>query len=100
MNIITLEIDIDHIHLYIEIPPQRSVGEGVRILKSISARYMFKYHPIIKKKLWGGKLWEGSYFVRGIGEGVTADMVQRYIENHSEHAQNSKQLRLFPKGKA
>ena len=60
---------------------------------------MFKYWPSLKKYLWGGKLWEGSYFVRGVGEGVTAEMVERYIKNHSEKAQNSKQLTLFPKGK-
>ena len=56
MNIINMEVDIDHVHLNIEIPPQRSVGEAVRILKSISARRMFKEWPVLKKKLWGGKL--------------------------------------------
>ena len=100
MNIINLEVDVDHVHINIEIPPQRSVGEAVRILKSVSARRMFKEWPVLKRKLWGGNLWEGSYFARGVGDGVTADMVKRYIENHSEKAQNSKQLKLFPKGKA
>ena len=99
MNIINLEVDIDHVHVNIEIPPQRSVGGAVRILKSLSARGMFKDWPRLKEKLWGGNLWEGSYFVRAIGDGVTAKMVERYIENHSEKAQNSKQLKLFPKGK-
>ena len=36
---------------------------------------------------------EGSYFVRRIGEGVTADMVRRYVKNHSEQAKNSKRSR-------
>ena len=100
MNIINLEVDIDHVHINIEIPPQRAVGAAVRILKSLSARHMFKDWPNLKEKLWGGNLWEGSYFVRAIGDGVTAQMVERYIEHHSEKAQNSKQLKLFPKGKA
>ena len=84
MNIINLEVDTDHIHLNIEIPPQRSVGAAVRILKSLSARRMFKDWPRLKERLWGGNLWEASYFVRGVGEGVTAKMVERYIEHHSE----------------
>ena len=100
MKVLGLEVDVDHVHIHIEIPPRLSVAEGVRILKSISARYMFGHWPGLKKILWGGKLWEGSYFVRALGEGVTADMVSRYIEHHSEKAQSSKQLKLFPKGKA
>ena len=100
MNIINIEVDEDHVHINIEIPPQRAVGEAVKILKSLSARFMFQQYPILKKKLWAGNLWEGSYFVRGIGEGVTAEMVRKYIELHSESAQNSEQLKLFPKGKS
>ena len=100
MNVESLEVDVDHVHLYIEIPPQRSVGEAVRILKSISARLMFKRFPNIKKYLWEGHLWEASYFVRAVGDGVTAEMVKQYIEQHSEKAQISAQLSLFPKEKA
>ena len=95
MNIVSLEVDDDHVHLYIEIPPQRSVGDAVRILKSISARAMFKRFPSIKRHLWGGRLWEASYFVRSVGDGVTAEMVKRYIEQHTEKAQISAQLNLF-----
>ena len=100
MNIETIEVDTDHVHMYIEVPPQKSVGEAVRILKSISARIMFERFPNLKRYLWGGHLWEASYFVRSVGDGVTAEMVKRYIEQHSEKAQSSAQLELFPKGKA
>ena len=99
MNIESIEVDVDHVHLYMEIPPQKSVGEAVRILKSISARLMFQRFPNIKRYLWGGNLWESSYFARSVGDGVTAEMVKRYIELHSDHAQSSAQLELFPKGK-
>ena len=99
MNILNLEVDIDHLHIYIEIPPQKSVGSAVGILKSKSARLMFKQYPVLKKMLWAGNLWEGSYFVRAVGEGVTAAMIDKYIDQHSEKAVNFKQLELFPKGK-
>lgn len=97
MNIEALEVDEDHVHLYIEIPPQRSVGEAVRILKSVSARMMFKRFTYFRKKLWSGKLWGASYFVRTVGEGVTAGMVRRYIEVHAEKGVESAQGNLFPK---
>ena len=60
MNIINLEVDVDHVHINIEIPPQRSVGEAVRILKSVSARRMFKEWPVLK----------GSYGAETFGKEV------------------------------
>ena len=97
MTILSLEVDVDHVHLYIEIPPQRSIGSGVGILKSLSARRLFKKFPYLRKTYWGGALWESSYFVRAVGEGVTAEMVDQYIKKHSEMAQGSQQLNLFGK---
>jgi len=99
MMLETLEVDIDHVHLYIEIPPQLSVGKAVGLLKGYSARFMFERYPYLKRLLWSGHLWEASYFVRAVGEDVTADMVKRYIEHHSEQAQNAVQAELFPKSK-
>ena len=100
MEVMTLEVDVDHVHIYIQVPPQRSVGRAVGILKSISARVMFKRFPYLKRKLWAGELWEDSYFARTVGEGVTAEMVQRYIKSHADKALESVQTELFTKGKA
>lgn len=97
MNIQTIEVDIDHVHIYVEIPPQRSVGSAIGVLKGLSARYMFERFPNLKKLLWRGHLWESSYCVRSVGEGVTAEMVRKYIEKHSEKAQSSVQMSLFDK---
>jgi putative transposase len=96
MNIQSLEVDEDHVHLYIEIPPQRSVGRAIGILKSVSARLMFKRFSYFRRKLWGGELWGDSYFVRTVGEGVTAAMVRRYIANHAEAGLEPAQGELFP----
>ena len=98
MNILSIEIDIDHIHIYIEIPPKIAVGRAVGMLKSLSSRFIFQRFPYLKQKLWAGNLWEASYFARSVGEGVTGHMVKRYIEKHSEQAQNPVQAELFPKG--
>lgn len=97
MNIQSIEVDEDHVHLYIEIPPQRSIASGVKILKSVSARMMFKRFGYFKKKIWSGNLWGASYFVRSVGEGVTAAMVKRYIEQHAEKGLEPAQGVLFPR---
>lgn len=95
-NIQAMEVDVDHVHLYIEIPPQKSVGEAVRVLKSVSARMMFKRFSYFKKKIWSGKMWGASYFVRTVGQGVTAEMVKNYIKMHAEKGLEPAQADLFP----
>lgn len=97
MLIEEIEVDEDHVHLYIAIPPQRSVGSAVRVLKSVSARMMFKRFAYLKRKLWAGELWGDGYFVRTVGEGVTAAMVRRYIERHATKGLEPAQQELFPK---
>ena len=95
MQVLVIEVDIDHVHVQIEIPPQRSVGSGIGILKSVSARMMFKRFAYLKRKFWSGEMWGASYFVRSVGEGVNASMVQRYISKHGERAMQPAQLSFF-----
>jgi len=95
MNIQSMEVDDNHVHLYIEIPPQKSVGKAIGILKSVSARMMFKRFSYLKRKLWAGEFWGDSYFVRTVGEGVTAAMVRRYFEQHADKGLEPAQGKLF-----
>ena len=91
-----IEVDVDHVHLFVEIPPQQSVGQAVRAFKSLSARYMLKRFPHLRRHFWGASMWSPSYFVRTIGEGVTAETVRRYIETHEERSElGSAQAELF-----
>ena len=100
MQVEAIEVDVDHVHLYIQVPPQRSVGRAVGILKSVSARMMFKRFPYLKRTLSAGQLWSASYFARSVGEGVTAALIKCYIESHEERVLGPAQAELFPKEKA
>ena len=46
-----MEIAEDHVHIFTSIPPKYSVGERVRVLKSVSAKEIFQRHPEVKKEL-------------------------------------------------
>ena len=96
----TMEVAQDHVHLLIEIPPKQSVGGTVRKLKSLSARYMFKRFPYLRRVFWSDEMWSPSYFVRSVGDSVTAAMVSRYIQTHEERATlGPVQAKLFPKAR-
>jgi len=100
MYVEAVEVAVDHVHLCVAIPPQQSVGTAVRKMKSMSARYMFKRFPDLKRTMWTAELWSPSYFVRTVGDRVTADVIRRYIESHDDAAALGVQAELFPSGKA
>ena len=80
----TMEVMEDHVHLFLGVPPRYAPSEVVNILKSISAKMLFKEFPAIKTELWGGELWNDGYFVRSVGDKVTAEVIRRYIKHQHQ----------------
>ncbi len=66
----------------------------MRILKSKSARALFREFPGLRRKLWAGELWEDGYFVRTVGDRMTSEVIERYIRSHRELEQGPAQLDL------
>ena len=98
MNILAMQVDEDHVHIIVDIPPQLSVGAAVGAFKSLSAKYMLKRFPNLKRYFWAGPFWSPSYFVRTVGEGVNAETVQNYVKNHDEKGElGPVQAELFPR---
>jgi putative transposase len=90
----TIGIMEDHVHIFMGGPPRYSPAEMVQIMKSISAREVFKKFPKLRKHLWAGELWNDGYFVRSVGDKVIADIIRKYIE-YQTHEENSSQLKMF-----
>ena len=84
----------DHVHVFLSFPPRYSIAHVVGVLKSISASKVFEEFSEVKKDLWGGEFWEDGYFVRTVGDKVTADLIKRYIRYHQDEV-HGKQLKLF-----
>ena len=91
----TMEIARDHMHIFLSFPPRHSISRVVGMLKSISARVIFEEHPEVKRDLWGGEFWEDGYFVRTVGDKVTAEVIRKYIEYHREEERTPRQLEWF-----
>ncbi len=92
----TMEVMEDHVHIFVEVPPRYSPAEAVQILKSISAREVFKKFPKLRKQLWAGEVWSDGYFVRSVGDKVTSDIIRKYIK-YQTHDEDPLQLRMFEK---
>ena len=73
-----IELTEDHVHLFLEIHPSTSLSNVVQYLKGGSSYGLFKLHPELKKRYWGGNLWSSGKFFRSVGN-VTADTIKHYI---------------------
>lgn len=74
-ELIEMEVSNEHVHILLSFPPKRSIREVVRIIKSISARELFRAFPSLKQRLWSGQLWEDGYFARTVGDRMTRDVI-------------------------
>lgn len=79
IRIIACEIMPDHIHLLADCKPQIRPSDAVKLLKGNTARWLFMTHPEIKEELWGGHLWNPSYFITTVSE-RSREQVTHYIQ--------------------
>jgi putative transposase len=74
-----LNVQEDHVHLFLSALPSTAPSLIANTLKGITARQVFKRFPSIKKQLWGGSFWSRSYYVGTVGD-MTETTVKKYIE--------------------
>ncbi len=75
----TVNTDLDHIHLQIEIPPDVAVSSVVQRLKMITSIRLRKKYKFIKDMYLDSNIWSVGYFSSTIGLNET--IIKRYIEN-------------------
>ena len=90
-----MEVSPDHVHIFCSFPPRYSIAQVVSRFKSLSARAIFREYPQVKRKLWGGELWEDGYFARTVGDKVTAEVIRKYIQHHRAEKENGLQFKLL-----
>lgn len=93
-HIDTMEVMADHVHVFIEAAPSYAPARVVQIMKSISAKELYKRFPELRKKMWSGAIWEEGYFVRSVGDAVTSDVIRKYIKYQQNEVKPS-QSKMF-----
>ena len=78
ISVVEMECMPDHIHILIGCSPQHFIPDVVKVFKGNSARHIFMAYPELKNQLWGGHLWNPSYFVATVSDNTSAQ-VQEYI---------------------
>ena len=93
-------VDKDHVHFLIQSVPTKSPTQIITIVKSLTAREIFKKHPEVKKQLWGGEFWTDEYFVNTVSKFGGESSISQYIRDQGLEKEytvlhKEKQLSLF-----
>lgn len=76
IDIKSVEIMPDHVHLLIEIDPRLSLHAALKGLKGTTSRILREEFPWLKSKI--PSLWTRSYFCCTVGH-ISEDAIQQYI---------------------
>jgi putative transposase len=83
-EVVELNVQTDHIHLIVSIPPKVSVSQLMGVWKGKLAIKLFKNYPQLKKKpYWGNQWikldppWSRGYFVNTMG--INEEQIRRYV---------------------
>ena len=84
INFIEIGNDEDHVHFLVQSVPIFSLTKIVTIIKSITAREIFKKYPGIKKELWGGSLWTSGFYGNTVGQYANEEIIRKYVKNQGK----------------
>ena len=77
LEIISGNVQKDHVHLILSIPPHTSVSLAVGYIKGRSAIKIFNRFSSLKKKYWGCHFWAKGYCVSTVG--LDEEKVKKYV---------------------
>jgi putative transposase len=98
MKFLEIGTDQDHVHFLVQSVPTYSVTRTVSIIKSITAREIFKRCPQVKKQLWGGEFWTDGYFASSVGKHGNEKTIANYVKQQGDtyhKLYEDRQLMLF-----
>lgn len=93
-EIIELNIQLDHVHLLVNVPPKVSISNFVGTIKGRTAIRVFnKFRHLKNKPYWGNHFWSRGYCVDTVG--LDSEMIRKYVKYQDNQDQRSEQRRLF-----
>ena len=99
IRFLEIGVDQDHVHFLVQSVPTYSVTKIVTMIKSLTAREIFKKCPQVKKQLWGGEFWSDGYFASTVGKHGDENTIAKYVNKQGKEYQklyaDQEQLKLF-----
>jgi REP element-mobilizing transposase RayT len=100
IHFLEIGTDKNYVHLLVQRVPKYSPTRVITVVKSITAREIFRRQPEVKKQLWGGEFWTDGYFVQSVSKFGDEATIARYMQEQGMEKEytvlyRSNQLTLF-----
>ena len=95
IEVIAINVQPDHVHLVVSIPPKYAVSQFMGFLKGKLALDLFDHYPELRKKYWGQHVWSRGYCVSTVG--LDEERIKKYVKWQNQKSEDSEatQGRLF-----
>ena len=78
-EVLELNVQLDHVHLVVMVPPKISISEFMGIIKGRTAIRIFnKFRALKKKPYWGNHFWARGYCFDTVG--LDAEKIRKYVK--------------------
>jgi len=92
-EVVELNVQIDHVHLIVSIPPKLSVSSYVGMVKGRTAiRVLQRFRELRQKPYWGNHFWTKGYCVDTVG--LDLEKIQAYVQYQDTKDQQVEQRQL------
>ena len=92
-QVVELNVQPDHVHLLVKVPPKESISHLMGVVKGKSALRVFTRFPYLKQKpYWGNHFWAKGYCVDTVGMDV--EMIRKYVKYQEKQEQRQIQMNL------
>jgi putative transposase len=78
VEVLELNVESDHVHLVVSIPPKYAVSSFMGYLKGKLAIRLFERYEQLGRRYWGRHLWSRGYCVSTIG--LDEDKIRKYVK--------------------
>jgi len=93
-EIIELNVQIDHIHLLVMIPPKVSISNYIGAIKGRTVIRIFnRFKKLKQKPYWGNHFWSRGYCVDTVG--LDGEMIRKHVKYQEAKERRAEQQGLF-----
>jgi len=93
VEILEANIQPDHVHLIVSVPPKYAFSQYMGFLKGKLALRLFDHFPRLRKRYWGQHVWSRGYCVSTVG--LDEERIRKYVKWQNRRDAEATQDRLF-----
>ena len=93
INLIEGKVCVDHVHMYLAVPPKLSISDVMAYLKGKSSLMIFQKYGNMKFAYRNREFWCKGYYVDTVGKNTKA--IKEYIANQLKQDRESDQLSIY-----